>query len=79
MHTSLLCLVVFSCFINIFGYLISMHLIKFYDIETKYYKLKWLVNRFIKSSSLWITIETLIGFVTLLGLIVIGIWPLFKF
>ncbi len=33
-------LVIFTCFINVFGNLVSINLIKHYDIETKYSKYK---------------------------------------
>jgi hypothetical protein len=78
-QVSLLCLIILTCFINVFGYLISMYLIKYYNVETKYSKYKRIIGYFLKSSWIWITIEGLIGFGTLIGLIVVGFLPLFKF
>jgi hypothetical protein len=49
-NMALVCLAILFCFINVFGYLISIHLIKYYDIENKYSKYKRIINYFLKSS-----------------------------
>jgi uncharacterized BrkB/YihY/UPF0761 family membrane protein len=71
-------LVIFSCLFNVVGYLISIHLIKYYDVENKYSRFKWLINRFIKMSWLSIIIESIIGFGFLIVLIVLGFLLIFK-
>ncbi len=71
-------LIIFSCLINVVGYLISIHLIKYYNVETKYPKYNRIIGYFLKSSWFWIIIESIIGFGTLIGLIVVGFLPLFK-
>ena len=76
-HNALICLVVLLCFINVFGYLISMHLIKFYNVKTKYPKLKLLIDYFIKSSWVFLILEVIIGFGGLISLIFLGFLPFF--
>jgi uncharacterized BrkB/YihY/UPF0761 family membrane protein len=77
-NIGMMCLVIFSCLFNVIGYLISMHLVKYYDVETRYPKYKRVINFFLKSSWVWVIVESIIGFGGLIILIVLGFLPLFK-
>jgi uncharacterized BrkB/YihY/UPF0761 family membrane protein len=39
-NIGMMSLIIFSCLFNVFGYFISMHLVKYYDVESKYPKFK---------------------------------------
>jgi hypothetical protein len=76
--TAMLSLVILLCFINVFGYLIAIYLVKYYNIENKYPKFKWLINYYIRFSVTNIVIEAIIGFGFLIIMIVLGFYPLYK-
>lgn len=75
-NVGLISLSVFFCFINIFGYLISIYILKYYNLDSKYSKLKYFFNRFEKASIIFLIIEGIIGFGGLLCLIFFGLYPL---
>ena len=75
-HFGLIALVVLSCFINVFGYLISISLLKYYDIENKYPRFKIFFKRFEKTSMFFLILEIIIGFGGLIGIIFLGLYPL---
>lgn len=76
-NIGLISLSVFCCFINVFGYLFSITLMKHYNLETKYPKLKNFFKRFEKTSLFFLVVEVVIGFGALLTLIFLGFYPLF--
>jgi hypothetical protein len=65
--------IVFICFINIFGYILSLYLISKYDIEIKFPKLKRIIKYYEKSSIIFIILEAIIGFTTLIFIIIINL------
>lgn len=67
------------CFINVFGYLISIYLVKYYDVEKKYPKFRKWFNYFNKTSIFFLIVESIIGFGSLIGLIYLGFLPLFRY
>lgn len=69
---SLVCLL---CFINVIGYLISVILLRKYDIETKFPKLKMFIRYFENSSLIFVFIE---GFMYLFFLFFIVIITLLE-
>ena len=77
-NVAIICLVIFLCFINVFGYLITLYFVQNQDLENKYPKFKGIIYYFKKSSWVWITIEGLIGFSGFIILIYLGFSPLFK-
>lgn len=76
-HLAILCLIIFFCFVNVFGYLIVINLLQFYDLENKYPRFKGFINYFKKSSWFIIIMEVNLGFLGLLILIFAGFFPLF--
>jgi hypothetical protein len=77
-NTAIICLIVLLCFINVFGYLIAINLVKYYDIENKFPKFKWLINYYIRFTVINIVIEAIIGFGSLIVLIILGFMPLYN-
>ena len=71
----LLSLVCLLNFINVVGYLSSIYLLSKYDIETKFPKLKKIIQYFENSSLFFIVIE---GFTCLIFLIAIVIFSLIE-
>lgn len=76
-NMALISLSVLVCFINIFGYLISIYILKYYNLDIKYPRFKTYFNRFEKLSLLFLVVEAIIGFGGLLAMIFYGFWPLF--
>jgi hypothetical protein len=66
-------LIVLICFINVFGYILSLYLISKYDIETKFPKLKRIIKYYEKSTQFFIIIEVLIGFIFLIVIIIMNL------
>ena len=66
----ILSLITLICFINVFGYFISLYLIQKYDIERNYSKLRIFIKFFEKSSLVFIVVELIFGFSCLLFLII---------
>jgi uncharacterized protein Usg len=52
-------LIVFICFINVFGYILSLYLISKYDIETKFPKLKGIIKYYEKSTNFCFNIRSI--------------------
>lgn len=77
-NVALVCLVIFICFINVFGYLIALYFLQNKDIENKYPKLKVFFNYFKKSTFYYIVFDGILGLLFLIMLIVLGFYPLFK-
>jgi hypothetical protein len=69
-----LSLIVFICFINVFGYILSLFLNSKYDIENKFPKLKRIIRYYEKSTQFFIIVEALIGFIFLLFIIIINLF-----
>lgn len=76
-NVGIVSLSVFLCFINVFGYLIVIYLIQYYDLDKKYTRFLWFINYFKKSSGIFLIIEGLLGFAGLIALIYLGFYPLF--
>lgn len=76
-NVGLVSLTVLCCFINVFGYLISVSLLKHYNLENRYPKFKAFFTRFEKTSIFFLVLEVIIGFGGLLGIIFLGLYPLF--
>jgi hypothetical protein len=70
----ILSLIVLFCFINIFGYILSLYLISNYQtkIEDKYPKLIKYLNYFKNSSKILIIFEAIIGFTFLITIILLN-------
>jgi hypothetical protein len=68
-----LSLIVFICFINVFGYILSLYLISKYDIETKFPKLKRIIKYYEKSTHFFIILEVLTGFTFLIVIIILNL------
>jgi hypothetical protein len=66
-------LVVLFCFVNVFGYIFSLYLISKYDIEIKFPKLKKYIYYYQKSTLFFIILETIMGFVFLIIIIIFNI------
>lgn len=47
---TILNIVALFCFINVFGYIVSLYILDKYNVEEKYPKLKLIINYFKKSS-----------------------------
>ena len=62
----LISLSVLYCFLNIFGYLISITLLRYYELEKKYPKFSSFLKRFEKIPFFLLIIEGIIGFSGLL-------------
>jgi hypothetical protein len=74
----ILSLIALLSFMNVLGYFLSLHLVQRYEIDTKYPRLKKIINYFEKSSLLFILMETLFCIVCLLFLIIISLMYLHK-
>ena len=77
-NVAMISLVVFLCFINVFGYLIAFYLLEYYKIDKKYHKINGIINYFKKSSWIFLIFEGLMGFSGLIVLIYLGFSPLFS-
>ena len=66
-------LIVLICFINVFGYILSLYLISKYEIETKFPKLKRIIKYYEKSTQFFIILEVLIGFIFLIVTIILNL------
>ena len=64
--------IVLICFINVFGYIVSLYLISKYDIETRFPKFKGIIKYFEKTTLFIIVLEALIGFIFLIFIVVIN-------
>jgi hypothetical protein len=62
-------IILLSCFINIIGYLLTLYLIKYTDIEIKYPRLKPFITYFKNTSLITIIIEIIFFIVTILAVI----------
>lgn len=71
-----LCIILLWCFINIVGYLGSMYIIKYTQLEEKYPKYKKIINYFVKSNYVFIIIEIILFTFVLLSLIGLCIYLL---
>jgi hypothetical protein len=65
----ILAIISLLCFFNVIGYLISIILINKYEIETKFPKLKRLINYYSKSTLIFVAIEGAICIFLLLCII----------
>lgn len=74
MSMTILNIVALSCFISVFGYIVSLYILDKYNVEEKYPKLKWIINYFKKSSQFTIIVESLIGFLALIVMLVINLF-----
>jgi len=66
-------LILLICFINAFGYILSLYLISKYNIETKFPKLKRIIKYYEKSTQFFIILEVLIGFIFLIVIIILNL------
>ena len=62
---TILNIVALFCFINVFGYIVSLYILDKYNVEEKYPKLILIINYFKKSSQFTIIVESRIGFLAL--------------
>jgi len=69
----MLALISFCCFVNVFFYIVVYILIQHTSYETKYPRLKWLINYYKNTSLLFIAIQAAIGFIALLFLIILSL------
>ena len=76
-NVGLVSLTVLFCFIHVFGYLIGISLLKYYNLENKYPRFKYFFNNFEKIFLFFLILEGIIGFGGLLGLTFLGFYPLF--
>lgn len=67
---SLICLL---CFINVVGYLTSIILVRKYDIETKFPKLKTIIRYFENGSLIFILIEGTLCLIILIYIVVMSL------
>lgn len=70
---TVLLLIALFCFINVFGYLLSLYILNKYNIENKYPRLSLFINYFKKTSQLMIIIECSLGFVSLIMMLLLNI------
>ena len=70
----LLSAIVLSTSTNILLYILSMYLINKGDYETKYPRFAWLINRYKKTSSIYLVIEIILFYVSLSVLIIYSIY-----
>jgi hypothetical protein len=73
---SLICLL---CFMNVVGYLTSIILIRKYDIETKFPKLKTIIRYFENGSLIFIIIEGTLCLIILIYIVVISLLEITTF
>ena len=66
-----LAIIALWCFIDIIGYLISIYVLKYTDVEKKYPKWKGLINYFLKANYLFIIFE--IFYIVVIYIFIIGI------
>ncbi len=69
-NISILAIIVLICFTNSIGYFISICIIKKYSLESKYPKLKKLIKYYEKTSTFFILVELIIGYVILIVIII---------
>jgi hypothetical protein len=72
----LLNLIVFICFFNIIGYILSIYLVNKYDIEVKFPKYKIYINFYKSTSKFFLILEIIIAFVILIFLILLNLFLL---
>jgi hypothetical protein len=65
-----LSLVASLCFLNVFGYFLSLYLVQKYNIELKYPRFKKIINYYEKSSLIFIFIELIMGVFCMLFLMI---------
>ena len=65
-------LIVLICFFNIVGYILSIYLVKKYDVETKFPKLKKYIIFYITTNKLLLVLEIIIAFVILIFIILVN-------
>ena len=81
-NTGVIALITLLGFIEVFGYLIIFYLSQKYGLETrlenKYPRFKWLINRYKNTTLYFIIVEAILSFATLIFIVVLGFYPLFK-
>ncbi len=75
-NISILAIIVLICFTNALAYIISLYLLKNYSIDSKYPIIKKIAKYYEKTSISLIIIELIVGYMFLIGIILICLFSI---